>query len=290
MSSPVVSLLVASLLAAGTQPAEAPPPTAVTEAESPAPAPSTTTAAPEPGKDVVHLSSGGFVRGTIEEYEPGGQVVLRKADGTVRTFEADEVARVEVGGSSTPEPAPAPAVAPWGAPVGATPAGAQPSANQARVHLVRGDSRPDDLVLQRRTGGIFVSGYGGSASGQSWVTECTSPCARPISTNGAFFINGLNKGPVLASKAFSLDPYAGSDVTIEVRGGSTGLWIGGLLLMTAGTTAAAISPLWFILDDYNRGTGAALLAAGTAGLVGGIIMMVRGRYRAKLSAGRPSGR
>lgn len=257
-------------------------------AEAPAaqtPAASSTAPTPAVGsdRDVVHLKSGGFVRGVIEEYEPGGQVVLRKSDGSTRTFEGSEVDRVELGGTPSPKPQPAQAMAD----LEATPE-VDDGLGRARVHIVRDDNRSGDLVLQQRTGGVFVSGYGGSASGVSWETVCSSPCRRPVDTSNAYFVNGLNKGPVLASKTFSLSGYENQDVTLRVRGGSTGLWIGGVLLLTAGSSAAAMSTLWFINDDYSKANGGLMLAAGTGALVAGIVMMVRGRHRVTIEPGKPA--
>ncbi|MEM6291975.1 MAG: hypothetical protein AAGA54_11945 [Myxococcota bacterium] len=265
MSSVLASAVAIALTASElTQPAPAPAPAETAAPEQSAPAAAS-------GSDVVHLRGGGFVRGTVEEYEPGGNVVLRKADGTTRTFGPDEVDRVEVGGTPAPAPEPEPAV----------------SDMAARVFLVRGDRRRGELVLQRRTGGVYVSGYGGSASGVAWDNVCTAPCERPIDTNGAYTVNALNKGPALMSKSFSLDPYRGQDVTLEVRGGSTGMFIGGVLVSTVGGTLAAVSSLWFIDDARSNAAGGAMLAAGIGGFVGGIVMLFRARHRVRTIPGRP---
>lgn len=240
------------------------------------------------GDDVVHLKSGGFVRGVVEEYEPGGQVVLRRPDGSVRTFAAAEVDRVAIGGSSAPEPVGTP-TEPAGTPVptAATPSDeAELSAGYARVHLVRVGKGPTDLVLQRKTGGVFVSGAGGSASGLSWENSCSAPCRRPIPTNGVYFVNGANTGAGLASKSINLNAYGGRDVTLRVKGGRPGVLIGGYLLTLVGGTTAAVAPLWFINDNMNNGVGAAMLATGTGALIGGIVMWVRGRNRVTMVPGR----
>jgi hypothetical protein len=231
------------------------------------PTPSTPTASAD---DIVHLRNGGFVRGTVEEYEPGGPVVLRKSDGTVRTVEAEDVARVEIAGA--PEPAPSNAAVPDSA---------------ARVFLTRGDRRRGTLVLQRRTAGVFVSGSGGMATGLAWDNVCTAPCERLIDTNGGYTVNDLNKGAVLMSKTFTLDAYRGQDVTLEVRGGSVGMFVGGVLVSTLGGSLAAVSSLWFIDDDRSNAVGGAMLAAGVGGFVGGVIMLFRSRHRVRATAGRP---
>lgn len=233
-------------------------------------------AAPTSGDDVVHLKSGGFVRGTIEEYEPGGSVVLRKADGSTRTFSAEEVDRVDVEGAQPQPP-----------PMTTEPPSVTLGPGLARVHLVSAGRRSEDLALLRRTGGVFVSGSAGSASGFSWDTVCAAPCGKPVDTTAVYFVNGLNKGALTSSKTLSLAPYEGQDVTLNVRGGSTGLLVGGVVVMTVGGVAAGMSSLWFINDDYSKLNGAVMLAAGTAGFVGGLIMLLRGRHRVELQPGRP---
>lgn len=250
--------LVATVLSAPAagQPSTQPPVTAVAPA----------------GDDVVYLKSGGFVRGTVQQYEPGGSVVLLLADGTLQTLEPSQVDRVAIGGAQTRPQTPKPR---------------GPSSAETRVHLVRADGGSSDIALMRRTGGAYVSGPGGSASGVSWANTCTAPCGRLIDTNGVYFINGTNKGPLLASKPLNLHEYRGRDVTLEVSGGRTGLMLGGMLLVSAGTVAAAVSPVFLVGEDDGMPTGVAMVAAGTGALVGGIIMMVRGRHRVKARRGRP---
>jgi hypothetical protein len=59
------------------------------------------------GTDVVMLSNGGRLRGTVEVYEPGADVVIVLSDGTRRTVPAAEVAQVIFGDAGAPtEPPP----------------------------------------------------------------------------------------------------------------------------------------------------------------------------------------
>lgn len=106
--------------------------------------------------DVVELTSGGFVRGTVLVYEPGQPVVVQLPNGTTRTFGPSEVARVRVAGAAdAPAPAPAPAERPQ--PPAAAPAEvralaqrlSQPGAAGASLivsapDLVGGEWRMDD--------------------------------------------------------------------------------------------------------------------------------------------------
>lgn len=56
--------------------------------------------------DVVMLANGGRLRGTVEVYEPGADVVIVLSDGTRRTVPAAEVAQVIFGEVSTPAETP----------------------------------------------------------------------------------------------------------------------------------------------------------------------------------------
>jgi hypothetical protein len=81
--------------------------------------------------DLVELSNGGFVRGTVLVYEPGQPVVVQLPNGTTRTLQPNEVARVRMGGAAAPSPPssapPRPPSAPPRPPVAAPPAQAAPS-------------------------------------------------------------------------------------------------------------------------------------------------------------------
>src|SRR5687767_15570942 len=77
--------------------------------------------------DVVHLKSGGRVRGTVTLQDPTEGVVVLLADGTIKKIPAADVARVDYGDAgappvATPAPAdPAPAPAPPAPPPAAAP-------------------------------------------------------------------------------------------------------------------------------------------------------------------------
>ena len=69
------------------------------------------------GTDVVMLANGGRLRGTVEVYEPGADVVIVLSDGTRRTVPAAEVAQVVFGDApattpSTPPTTPPPTTTP----------------------------------------------------------------------------------------------------------------------------------------------------------------------------------
>ncbi len=232
------------------------------------------------------------MRGTVEEYEPGGTVVLIKSDGTRKTFEASEVSRVEIGGQSAPAPAEPPEVVETPAvdfeqpPIAAAARSTSIPPGTTRLHLVRTDAGRSDLALHRKLADVVVSGSGGSASGVAWETTCRAPCGKPVATEPLYFV-GRATGATLGSKPVDLRAYEGGDVTLEVEGGSVGMFAGGYALVIAGSLAAGASVTWFMLDDMSNAAGGAVLAAGVGGIVGGFVMLMRSRHRVTAVSGRP---
>lgn len=291
--SNVLATVVAVALSASAQPsspsdaATAPPSETPTAEQAAAP-----TASPTAGADVVHLASGGFVRGTVEEYEPGGTVVLLKSDGTRKTFEASEVSRVEIGSQAAPTPAQppevveAPAVDSDPSPIATAARSTSIPPNRTRLHLIRTDGGNADFALHRKFADVVVSGSGGSASGIAWETTCRAPCGKTVDAEPLYFVGRATR-LTLGSKPVDLRAYEGGDVTLEVEGGSVGLYAGGYALALAGSITAASSVTWFILEDWNNGVGGAVLVTGVAGVVGGLIMVLRSRHRVTAVSGRP---
>lgn len=296
MSNVLAAIIAATLCAPATpvQNPEAPTETETAEPEAP-PA-----ATPTTGADVVHLASGGFIRGTVEEYEPGGAVVILKSDGTRKTLDASEVSRVEIGGQPATAAAPAvvaeavddepaPAVATVEvdddpAPVAARSRGV--GSGRTRLHIVRTDELSLDIALHRKIAEVSVSGTGGSASGTAWETTCRAPCGKSVETEPVYFV-GRTQGATLGSAPIDLRPYEGGDVTLEVEGGSMGMFAGSYVLWLSGTLVASSSVVWFMIDDLNNGVGAVMLTTGVAGVVGGLVMLFRSRHRVTAVSGRP---
>jgi hypothetical protein len=92
-------------------PSPPPPPSAEAAPAPHWPAPATAAAVPEGPADSVYFVGSGRVRGTVMEESAASGVKIRRLDGSIHTYAAAEIARIEYadGTVSTPKPPPAPA-------------------------------------------------------------------------------------------------------------------------------------------------------------------------------------
>lgn len=149
--------------------------------------------------DVVMLKNGGMLRGTIQEMDPQGNVVIQLADGEKRTFPMTDVKYAGIasgapGAEPPPAPAPAPAPPAYAPPPVASPPGPPQRAPQppqgnyggsqplVTVHgtEARLQLRGEGLTFHRKAGTGSGSGY---ANGQSvtiitnvYESMCSAPC------------------------------------------------------------------------------------------------------------------
>ena len=103
--------------------------------------------------DVVHLQDGTFLRGTIVERSPT-QLVLMLPTGEVRTYPAEQVARVEVGAlPTTPTP-------------------------QAEVEVLEQEAVETSLVhvVTDEPGLTLHRVVGATGRHDNWLSVCTAPC------------------------------------------------------------------------------------------------------------------
>ena len=228
--------------------------------------------------DELVLVGGGFVRGTIDEIVPGSHVVIipsRGGDAREIAWSDVDVIRRGTGGSSSGQDPFVPAAPP------------DSSEDAPRVTIEVSDQR--SVTLYQVTGEAVAVGTGGSAYAMSYRGLCDSPCNRPVAIEpGArYFIGGDRVTP---SKHFRLPE--GEDSTLQVRAGSKGLRIGGLILASIGIPfaigGASILGVASTLDreESPRSTfmtaGGAMLGVGLVALAAGIPMMIVGRTRVQV--------
>jgi len=140
------------------------------------------------------------------------------------------------------------------------------------------------LRLHKITGQMYASGLGGSMSGMAWRTVCAAPCDRRIDvSDGADFVIGHNMWDF--SRKLRLDGH-GDRVTIEVlRKGSPGLRLGGSILTGLGLGGVIAGGMMGALSERGSGQQRVWLLIGAGSvpaLVGGIVMLVRGRAKARV--------
>jgi hypothetical protein len=123
---------------------------------------------------------------------------------------------------------------------------------------------------------------------------CELPCGVPVSTADHYQVRDRNEHVFIASKPFTLDPKA-RDITAFVRTGRRRMYSAGLslamigpVLAIAGSTLLGLGAAEGGPDGSNETiAGAAVLGAGVAMLIIGIPMILTGRNRVTLRAGKP---
>ena len=245
------------------------------------PPPPGTTPAPASDVDEIRLHTGGFLKGEIVEYMPGGYVVILPLGGgeskrvlwvdiseIVRDGKLEQVSLVEA------QPQPQPADAP-------TPAPEQVEGAQIHIDQTRGDE-PIALFHIDGEAVAFSGGYSARAIGFSEV--CLSPCDIVLEDHsGEFFVAG---DKYRGSKRFRLSGDApGYD--LRVKPGSKGMAIGGYVLAISAVVATSFMAAGPFLVDMPRTTANGVWAGaglvGVFGIGGGITMMVLSRSKVAVS-------
>jgi hypothetical protein len=234
--------------------------------------------APAAADDVIDLKNGGVLRGTLLGAVPNSYARIQLVTGQLATVPWQDIQRIEQG-VATPA-----AVA---APDPAAPAAAAPA--MVRVHI----EGSQVAQLQRDT-----SGEG------NWVTVCAAPCDRALPAQVGYRIVGEG---IRDSGDFELSTQAGERQTLTVREGSPRGFVLGIVGTVAGGIAVVAGLMVVFIAalprvagegdstltqaDINAETaGWVISGVGTAGLVGGIVLLAsNGRTRvAQGPAGAPS--
>jgi hypothetical protein len=216
-------------------------------------------------QDVVTVTDGAVFRGRITELAGGDHVTVQLPDGQLVRIRWDAVAKLER--------ASAPAVSP------------PPAAAQVPVVRVRIDSeRP--VFLQR----VLPKG----TPGGRYTPVCASPCDRDLPANDTYRIGGDG---IRSSAAFTLRDTRGAPVELAVDEGSTGGFVGGIILTSLGGMSALVGSVLYLVGagahdlghatTETRGleTGGAITAiAGLAMLVPGIILLANSSTTVKQHA------
>lgn len=197
--------------------------------------------------DVVQLTNGGMVRGTIVENLPGDHVTIQLATGELRTFASAEVASAGPAAQDVIPPAPGTALVaqPRTAPYA-------PPSPTVRVHV---EATSPDLTLQEVIGtstGVVSTGRGFSTIMiDNFAPLCTAPC--DVDLPARTYILGVSQGQGSARRAdhnlFTIDGDMQLELEYESReaarivgwivfiGGAlvgAGVMLGGILGETSG--------------------------------------------------------
>ncbi len=170
--------------------------------------------------DVVRLTNGGMVRGTIVENLPGDHVTIQLATGEMRTFVSAEVASAGPAPVTTEVIPPAPGGALVSTPIVAQPGRIAPYAQSGmptvRVHV---EATSPELTLQEVTGtgaAVVSTGRGFSTIMiDNFAPLCSAPC--DIDLQPRTYILGVSQGQGGARRAdhnlFTVD----SDMSLELE-------------------------------------------------------------------------
>jgi hypothetical protein len=278
----LVSLVTLSAVAAASSSpsfAQTPKPASKASTLASASASASVAPAPAPGPDVIRFKEGGFVRGTLVEYDPKGKLVVQ-VDGVARTYESASVAYAGPAASDPGVGVVVSTVAPSADAVGAPPAPPpEPAPAASPVHLranlpdiqfhyfVRSDTAEVSGVASGNGGS---QGFSATVTGQSFQPICIAPCEAKLDT-GLYRI-GLSRGDAPAV----LVP---GNVSVTQGGTLQGTYIsksgvraGGIVLIVGGSLALLGGALALGGSDSNEGAGLVLTALGAGGLVGGLLL------------------
>jgi len=209
------------------------------------------------GGDVIYLRSGGSLRGTLIDVIPSDRARLQLVTGEIATVAWAEIVRIERADGSRTDVTPAPAAAP--APRGPAPA-APPAAPpppppvQVLVHI----DGPEDARLEQD-----------ASDSNEWVTVCSAPCDRPLSTAGSYRFTGSG---MKTSTPFPLHGQAGSRVTLQVSPASTGWFITGIVFIPVGGLTALVGffvgLVGSLASTFDSGANGLAVAGWTTAAIG----------------------
>ncbi len=197
--------------------------------------------------DIVQLTNGGMLRGTISEYVPESHVLIVLPSGEERRVDAADVAYAgpaESAPSRSPTAASEPSAPPG--PVAVSP----PVPATAPSHPVHFESERDGLDIHHvvATGRLLnVRASGGHA--EVWEEHipiydrlCTVPCNVPMQA-GSYELGVSTGGNIWQPEQASLHVSGQTDVMVRWTDRSTTRWVGALVSLIGGIGGAALVPV-----------------------------------------------
>lgn len=216
--------------------------------------------------DIVQLTNGGMVRGTILENIPGDHVTIQLSTGETRRFGPSEVRSAGPAAPAAGQAAPPPVMAPPtqpSQPMQVPPATQPPPAYLQQAPMLnpelvtlRVTSATQAVTLHRLTGTANVAVWTGRGMGygviDSFEPMCTAPCAVQV-PRGTYTL-GLSQGEGRPRRSghsmFTI--VQNTDLTLEYES-REGLRVGGWVIFGAasvGYLIAALAPIGGDADAY----------------------------------------
>jgi hypothetical protein len=222
--------------------------------------------------DVVELTNGGMVRGTIIENLPGDHVTVQLPTGEMRTFAAAEVR------SAGPAPIPSPPITtpvPLGAPILAQPGIAYAPVMAPRPTVsVHVEATSADLTLHEITGTAtaYIPGRYGmhTIPVDQFAPLCTAPC--DVRLEARAYRLGISQGQGQARRAdhnlFTLDHDLSLELEYESREGAR---IAGWIIFIGGELAGLVTtlvPIFTNTSDFITPLIAGVVVISVSAIVG----------------------
>jgi hypothetical protein len=213
------------------------------------------------GNDVIYLTNGTPLRGTIIEARPDVQARIQLATGEIVTIQWPQIGRIERGTApSAPAAKSEPPSEVWMRPA---PAAKPEPRSEVWVHL----DASEGVVLQQDI-----------TNDDNWQTVCSAPCDRLLPTTFYYRVSG---GGIKSSADFALHAPRGTRETLVVDGASKGAFVAGLVGVVGGPIFTLVGEVFvFSLlggDGPNPpilDSGLAMMGIGVIATVGGIVLMV----------------
>ena len=187
-----------------------------------APAPTPVVVGNTGGTDTVYLKGGGMIRGHLVEVIPNDHATIALPTGQTAIVEWSRIDRIEQ------QQAP-PNVVVQNAPAPATPKGS------AWVHI----ETDREIVLE------------GSPPEGGWAVVCNAPCDRDLPLDYSYRVTGPG---IRRSKVFQIGAQAGQRVVISINPGSTGGFVGGIVLASIGIPVIFVGLIVVLVGALENAT------------------------------------
>lgn len=241
-----------------------------------------------PGGCVTLAANGARYCGELVEEIPNQHIVLKLATGEVKRFAWNELVQPPPQPPAyAPPPMPPPVPAP---PVDGVRVTIESSNPRVELHSQIGETAVPMVSMVNRVA------YSYTAIVPVWSPVCRAPCGDVVSRRANYIIKGDGIRP---SMSFSL-LNTPSAVNLRVKAGSSGAFVGGLMLMSVvgvlgtvgGVTTIVMGEVLAGSPSTSRstvttlrGVGYTTLAVGLLSIAGGIALMVTSKTTVQLESG-----
>jgi hypothetical protein len=222
--------------------------------------------------DIIHLSNGTKLEGTIRELHPEDSVMLRDATDTDRRIPWADLESIERTPPPKPAPPKPPAPAPAPAPVPAPVPAPAPAPAPAPVPTALSPSPPTSTIRVRANGdpGTILERQDERGTFQ---LACRVPCELTTPSDGLYRITGSG---VRTSKPFRLQPDGRDALSLQITPASEFAYNTGLALTVGGSALFGVGAMVAYVGLINSSTSYSGRSSGSGVITGGLLLMAGG--------------